>query len=132
MKRAAAKIESFKRYLKRCNGFVPDPKLSTNHNFLTVLKQMPQSEYNSMLTNMKFHNLCTELKATPKIGRLLGLNLSFCLESPLPDQDIAKTMKRLRRDVCLSKNMATPKCGQPPSQGIQPSTLHPIRMGTWS
>ena len=51
-------------------------------------------EYNSMLTNMKFHNLCTELKTPPKMGRLLGLNLPFCLESSLSDQYIAKTMKK--------------------------------------
>ena len=54
-----------------------------------------------MLTNMKFHNICTELKTPPKFGRLLRLNLPFCLESPLPDEDIAKTMKRLRGDVVL-------------------------------
>ena len=54
-----------------------------------------------MIANMRFHNLCTELKVPPKMGRLLGLNLPLCLESPLPDQDIAKTMKMLRRDVQL-------------------------------
>ena len=74
MKHAAAKVESFKRYLERRDGFVADLELSTKQSFLTVLKQMPLREYNSMFANMKCNNLCTELKAPPKNGRLLGLN----------------------------------------------------------
>ena len=60
--------------------------------------QMSRSEYESFISNMEYHNLCTTIRPPRSVGRLLGLNHSFCLESPLPDQDISKTMSRARRD----------------------------------
>ena len=60
---------------------------------------MPSCEYSSLMTNMKYHNLCKELTPPRNAGRLLGLGLSYCLQSPRPRQDIDQTMARLRRDV---------------------------------
>ena len=67
-----------------------------------------------MITNMKFQNLCTEIKTPPKIGRLLKSNLPFCLEYPLLDQNIAKIMENIEKRH-PTENMATSYYGRPPS-----------------
>ena len=41
----------------------------------------------------------THLTLPAGVGDLLGLSLPFCLQAPRPNQDIGKTMSRLRRDV---------------------------------
>ena len=52
------------------------------------------------ITNLKYHNLCTEEREPTHLKELFGLGLSFCLQDPLPkSQNVDKTMKRLRRDI---------------------------------
>jgi hypothetical protein len=48
---------------------------------------------------MRFHDLTTFRKMPPGTARLLGLSMSFCLQSLRPNQDIKATMKRLRDDI---------------------------------
>ena len=56
---------------------------------------------NNPITNLKYHNLCTEgTKEPTHLKELFGLGLSYCLQDPLPkSQNVAKTMERLRRDI---------------------------------
>lgn len=99
MREAEKSIELHKKRLLLRDGFLADPELSPRHNLQVVLSKMPSCEYSSLMTNMKYHNLCKELTPPLNVGRLLGLGLSFCLQQYRPDQDIDKTMARLRRDV---------------------------------
>ena len=62
---------------------------------------MKASEYASRVKNMKYHNLCTHLDPPAGVGDILGLSLPFCLQSSRPNQDVSKTMSRLRRSVRL-------------------------------
>ena len=86
-------------YLLKRDGFLANPKLATKHNVQNVLKSMSKLEYQNLMKNMTFHDLTTFRKPPRGVGKLLGLSLSFCLQTPLPNQDIDSMMARLRRDV---------------------------------
>ena len=99
MEIAKENIARRKEILLRQDSFLANPELTPKHNACNALKSMRVVDYQSMLRNMRFHNLCTYRKAPPGAAKLLGLNLSFCLQTPRPNQDIDKTMERLRADV---------------------------------
>ena len=77
-----------------------------------AIKGMSRLEYQALLKNMKFHDLTTFRKAPAGLGKLLGLSLSFCLQSPRPNQDIDLMMSRLRDDVRRKAFF----CGQPENE----------------
>ena len=62
---------------------------------------MKVSEFTSRVKNMKCHNLCTHLDPPAGVGDILGLSLPFCLQSSRPNQDVNKTMSKLRHSVRL-------------------------------
>ena len=78
-----------------------NPKLTPRHNARAILCKMKISDFTSSVKNMKYHNLCTHQVPPPGIRNILGLSLPFCLQSHRPNQDISKTMSRLRHSVRL-------------------------------
>ena len=68
---------------------------------LTFLK-MPLTKYFNRPHQMKYHNLCRNLKPPHGVGSLLGLGLKFCIQPPTPSPDILdKSFDRFFRDVRL-------------------------------
>ena len=67
--------------------------------------------YHARPNNMACHDLCTTKKPPPGVKRLLGLNLSFCIQSKTPNpENIEKTVNRLFRDIRIKdfvKNLKT-------------------------
>jgi len=54
------------------------------------------------ITNTGFHNLCTHKQPPLGIKQLLGYNLKFCIQIPLPDPDIQASIQCLRASVRTS------------------------------
>ena len=84
---------------------------------------MIKQEYDSIITKIKFHNLCYELKAPQKIGRLLGLNLPFCLESPLPIK-IQENNEKIEK-ICPPQTMAMQNAEDLPPREYNPNLYIP-------
>ena len=95
MKESKQQIESYKAYLKGRDGFITNPDLCPKHNARLILGNTPTSGFHTKISNLKYHNLCTEDEVPEHIDTILGLGCSFCLQTPLPyNQDINKTMSR--------------------------------------
>ena len=93
------KINAIKAQIKGRDGFLANPNLNPKHNARIILGNIPVKG-NNPITNLKYHNLCTEGKEPMHLKELFGLGLSYCLQDPLPkSQNVAKTMERLRRDI---------------------------------
>ena len=91
-------------YLWRNFGFIPNPNISIHANTVNRLLQTPLEEIFTQPRNKSFHNLCKGSRQPPHgVGKLLGLGLNYCIETPFPyqGQPIEDTARRLHRATRL-------------------------------
>ena len=80
-------------------GFVSNPHQPTFVNTREQLGNTIIQQYFSRLVNMKSHNLCTKLTPPQGYDKLLGLGLTFCLQSRHPTQNFESSFIRFRKDI---------------------------------
>ena len=90
---------------------------------------MPLTRYIPPITNMGFHNLCTHTQPPLGTKQLLGYNLKFCIQKPLPTPDIETTVRRLRASVRTSFAVADFSSGSDASSDYNPKLY--IKSDTW-
>ncbi len=95
-----SRILAHRNYLKHQHGFIANPNLSTEQNFLITISKMPSKTYFSRPTNRQLHNLLSNGARPPaSLTSLLGMGLNFCIKHDRPTNNIKNTFERLRRDI---------------------------------
>ena len=87
---------------------------------------MPLTTYIPPLANIGFHNLFTHTQPPPGTKQLLGHNLKFCIQKPLPSPDISASIQRFTKSVQTSFAIA--------DLDIPPSDYNPklyIKSASW-
>jgi hypothetical protein len=95
---------SIRQTAYRVHGFVPDVSRTFWENRSAVLGAMTPHHYFTRPSNTAFHNLCKSATLPDGTANLLGLGLTFCIESPRPTaqtRQLATSVHRLRRSVRL-------------------------------
>jgi hypothetical protein len=88
--------------MTKCNrlyGFNADPEKSLTKNFNLAFRARDCRLIKNQPTNLAFHNLCTLQQPPSNTGKLLGLNLKFCVATSTPKPDLKHTVSRLIRSV---------------------------------
>ena len=88
-------------------GFVSNPHQPTFVNTREPLRNTIIQQYVSRLVNMKSHNLCTKLMPPQGDDKLLGLWLTFCLQSRHHTQKFEPSFKCFHKDICTKYLFAT-------------------------
>ena len=86
------------RLLKR-DGFLADPSIPTALEVQRIIGTMTAAEYDGRLDNMACHVIGARDNQMPRVKSLLGLGFNFCLQKPVVDMDVDKTMSRLCEGV---------------------------------
>jgi hypothetical protein len=95
---------SIRKTAYRVYGFVSDVSRTFWKNRSTVLGAMTPLHYLTRPSNIAFHQLCKSATLPEGTANLLGLGLTFCIESPRPTaqtRQLATSVHRLRRSVRL-------------------------------
>ena len=82
-------------------GFQVDPTLPAWINADRIQASRTPTAIDRQVSNLKFHNLCTNLTPPLGIKSILGFDLKHCVQHKTPQTDAPKILDRLERDVRL-------------------------------
>ena len=95
----AQAVRSTETQCDRIYGFHANPNKSLTYNFNRAIRTRDHRLIKNQPTNLSCHNLCTLQQPPNNVGKLLGLNLKYCVAPPTPKPALRDTVGKLIRSV---------------------------------